>query len=187
MSTDASRPGTLVLVVGGSGVGKDTIIRGAQSVLARDNRYVFPRRYITRASDDVTEDHVPVTPAQFNELQARDGLAISWRAHGLDYALPASIKFDLEAGRVVVCNVSRHSVSAARSSFSDIVVVEVCASDKSRALRLAMRMRESNADIVTRLARDFSVPLHVDHLISNEGAPTEAISAFVNLLITLRD
>jgi ribose 1,5-bisphosphokinase len=187
MSAEASRPGTLVLVVGGSGVGKDTIIRGAQCVLATDTRYVFPRRYITRASDDATENHAPVTRAQFNELQASDGLAISWSAHGLEYGLPASIKFDLAAGRVVVCNVSRQSVSTARSSFSDLVVVEVRASDKSRALRLATRMRESDADIATRLARDFPVPLHVDHFISNEGAPAEATSAFVSLLMTMRD
>ena len=40
--------GTLALVVGPSGAGKDALIDGARHHFAGDPRYSFPRRLITR-------------------------------------------------------------------------------------------------------------------------------------------
>ncbi len=48
-------PGRLVLVVGPSGAGKDTLIGLAQAACAEDGTIVFPRRVVTReasASED---------------------------------------------------------------------------------------------------------------------------------------
>ena len=45
---EAVRPGVLVLVVGPSGAGKDSLLAAAQHVLAGNTGFVFPTRDVTR-------------------------------------------------------------------------------------------------------------------------------------------
>ena len=49
-------PGRLVLVVGPSGAGKDTLIAGARVKCLNNPTIVFPRRVVTRAAS-VAEDN----------------------------------------------------------------------------------------------------------------------------------
>ena len=76
-------PGRLVLVVGPSGAGKDSLLREAARILAADRHIVFPRRVITRPSHDATEAHDSLSVADFLEAQAEGRFALSWEAHGL--------------------------------------------------------------------------------------------------------
>ena len=87
-------PGHLVLVVGPSGAGKDTLLNLARTHFASREDVVFQRRVITRPAD-TTEDHEPVTEAEF---AGRD-FALSWRAHGLCYGIPLDLETELAAGQ----------------------------------------------------------------------------------------
>ena len=57
--------GVLVLVVGPSGAGKDTLMDAARAGLAADPRYRFARRLITRPAMAGAEDHDSCDEAGF--------------------------------------------------------------------------------------------------------------------------
>ena len=99
--------GTLVLVVGPSGAGKDSIIRGAQNAFADDPHFVFPRRIVTRKADIAAEDHDSITDMAFALSVAKGDYAVWWKAHGNSYGLPITIDDDLRIGRTVIFNCSR--------------------------------------------------------------------------------
>ena len=145
-------PGRLVLVVGPSGAGKDTLLRFAKAACVDNENIVFPRRVITREAS-VSEDNEEVSVGSFQEALARDEFAIHWEAHGHCYALPRAIDDDICAGRTVVVNVSRTVIPAMRRGYAEIVVVSITAPPNVLAERLAMRGRGSDGRIEHRLHR----------------------------------
>jgi ribose 1,5-bisphosphokinase len=175
--------GTLILVVGPSGVGKDSIIAGAVERLRGEPRVIFPRRLITRPATAGGEDHVALSPTEFAEWRDSGCLLLHWRAHGLDYGLPQALTADLAAGRVVVANVSRGVVAEARRRLAPVVVVAIAASRETLAARLAGRGRETAADIASRLTRAVVLPPdQIDVVIDNDGALDAAVDRFVEVL-----
>jgi len=147
----------LVVVVGPSGAGKDTLMARARAELAGDAAFRFVRREITRPTDAGGEDHVAVTPAEFATRRAAGAYALAWEAHGLGYGIPADIAGDIAAGRVVVANISRACIAEAATIFPTLVL-EITAPPSVLAQRLAARGRESAADIAARLAREVALP-----------------------------
>jgi ribose 1,5-bisphosphokinase len=154
-STDQSAaigPGRLILVVGPSGAGKDTLLGLAKAACADDSNIVFPRRIITRQAS-VSEDNEEVSAGTFEEALARDEYAMHWQAHGHRYALSRAIDDDIRAGRTVVANVSRTVIVAMRRVYAQVVVVSITAPPNVLAERLAMRGRVSDGRIEQRMAR----------------------------------
>ena len=175
----------LVLVVGPSGAGKDTLINAAKAALAEDARFVFPRRVVTRQAVASLEDHDSVTPAEFALQQANGAYALSWEAHGLRYGLPARIEDDIAAGRIVVMNGSRAMVATARQAFPGTVVILVEATPEVRAQRLAGRGRETAAEAAERLKREVPADIPNAIRVDNSGAASAGISRFIAALRAL--
>ena len=151
-TSTAIGPGKLVLVVGPSGAGKDTLLGLARAACADDENIVFARRVVTREASSA-EDNEQMSADGFREARSRGAFAICWEAHGHAYGLPRSIEDDVRAGRTVVANVSRTLIPALRHAFANVVVVAITAPADVLATRLAMRKRGSDGNIGQRLAR----------------------------------
>jgi ribose 1,5-bisphosphokinase len=145
-------PGKLVLVVGPSGAGKDTLLGLARTACADDGNIVFPRRVVTREASS-SEDNEQMSPDAFQHALEQGKFAMNWEAHGHCYALPRAIDDDIRAGRTVVVNVSRTVVGEMRRAYADVAVVSITAPSDVLAARLAMRARSSDGKIEQRLAR----------------------------------
>ncbi len=179
--------GTFVAIVGPSGAGKDTLIAHARAALGDRADYLFARRLVTRPAN-AFEDHDTIDEASFAAGHAAGTFALSWRAHGLGYALPASIIEVLGTGVHVVCNLSRAVLPLARSRFPRVVVIEVTAPPEVLAARLAARGRETRAAIEERLAREAERPCAVsaDLVIVNDRPIAETGGALVRFLAALQ-
>jgi ribose 1,5-bisphosphokinase len=145
-------PGRLVLVVGPSGAGKDTLLGLARDACADDGSIVFPRRVVTREASSA-EDNEQMSPDEFRQALAQGRFAMNWEAHGHRYGLPRAIDDDIRAGRTVVVNVSRTVIDDARRTYAEVVVVAITAPADVLAARLAMRSRSSDGSIDQRLSR----------------------------------
>lgn len=176
--------GALVLVVGPSGAGKDTLIGAAKTALATDGRFNFPRRVVTRTAMVELEDHDSVEPAEFTRQKLRGAYALDWEAHGLSYGIPAAIEAAMVAGRTVVVNTSRKVIERAVEKYPNTHVMLVTARPDVRAMRLSSRGRESAADVAARLAREGApVPDGIAPVvIDNSGALVEGVDRFVGAL-----
>lgn len=170
--------GTLFLVAGPSGAGKDTLLGEAHKRLPAT--HVFPRRIVTRLSVGGSEDHIPETEQVFAARLACDEFAFAWSAHGFSYAIPASIWRDLDEGRHVVVNVSRAIAASVRVACKPSHVILVTARREVLAERLAARSRETDGDIARRLDR--AVDLVPDTVIVNEGSIDAAVSRLIAAL-----
>lgn len=177
-------PGRLVLVVGPSGAGKDTLIEAARLTLAEHPRYVFPRRVVTRPASDF-EDNIVADETGFRAVAERGGFALVWEAHGHLYGIPSAMVTDLAGGRTVVINVSRTVIGEARRRWPDVTVVEVTAPTDVLARRIEARGRPSDGAGSDRLARRFEAgdrPV-ADATIDNGGELDTAIASFMAAIL----
>jgi ribose 1,5-bisphosphokinase len=169
-TTSMIGPGRLILVVGPSGAGKDTLLSLARAACADDSNVVFARRVITRPAS-ASEDNEEVSPDAFQDALARGDFAMHWEAHGHRYALPRTVDDELRAGRTVVANSSRTVIAAARSSYASVTVISITAPPDVLAERLAMRGRVSDGKFEQRLGRTIDeTSFAPDYTIVNVGS-----------------
>jgi ribose 1,5-bisphosphokinase len=179
-------PGRLVLVVGPSGAGKDSLITAARAACRDDATVVFPRRVVTRPPS-AFEDNECLPPAAFEQAAAAGRFAFCWGAHGHRYAIPLSIHDDLGAGRTVVCNVSRTVVESVRRRYAHVTAVLVTAPPEVIAARLAARERPSDGALADRLGRSELVrdQLRPDVVIDNVHAPEVGARKLVDTIYAI--
>jgi phosphonate metabolism protein PhnN/1,5-bisphosphokinase (PRPP-forming) len=173
--------GTLFLVVGPSGAGKDSLLRAAQGDLADNPNYLFARRTITRPLDSDREDHEPVSSEEFLKRAERGQFMLSWRVYDTDYGISVAYEDELAAGRNVIANVSRTVVAAGFGYFSPTCVIQVTAPREVLVSRLQKRADPATA--AARLARAVVLPagVPVTHLL-NAGDIATGTARLVRLL-----
>jgi ribose 1,5-bisphosphokinase len=183
---DPVGPGCIVLVVGPSGAGKDTILREARRDLASDARFFFPTRVVTR-EPGAHEEHATLSCQAFEDWLARGAFALHWRAHGLWYGIPAEADRAAQRGHTVVFNASRHVVPTAKKRYAATAVIFVNAALDLRIARLAARNREPPEEIRTRLERSVSSfgASDADVIIDNNRTALEAATRMTEWLRAL--
>ncbi|HEX2147183.1 MAG TPA: phosphonate metabolism protein/1,5-bisphosphokinase (PRPP-forming) PhnN [Pseudorhizobium sp.] len=176
--------GRLIVVVGPSGAGKDTLMSYAARHLQGRHDVVFVRRVITRDGEAGGEDHDAVSEADFRRMAQSGGFAVSWEAHGLRYGIPAETLRQIDRGQVVVANGSRSALPHFSAAFPAMTVINVTARPDVLAARLEARGRETREEIFQRLQRGSPRLVGPYELVTidNSGAVADAGQAMINAL-----
>ncbi|NLS01837.1 phosphonate metabolism protein/1,5-bisphosphokinase (PRPP-forming) PhnN [Rhizobium sp. P32RR-XVIII] len=145
--------GIMVVVVGPSGAGKDTLMALAAKHFSGRAEVHFVRRVITRDGGAGGEDHLSVSDAGFASMEQSGSFAVWWEAHGLKYGIPAEVSVALGKGHLVIANGSRSALHHFKAVFPRLKVINVTARPDVLAARLETRGRETHEDIMARLAR----------------------------------
>ena len=158
------------------------MIERAKLAFARDKRFVFARRIVTRAA--MAEDHDTIDTSAFDAAEKSGAYLLSWHAHDLGYGLPIELKQDLDQGRIVVANVSRGVILAAEDLGYPVHVLHVTADPVILAARIAARGRESMAEVRARLGRIAPLQWRTAHVVEirNEGTLEHGAALFINAL-----
>ena len=179
-------PGLLILIVGNSGSGKDSIMRGVLERYPSDLKTLYlTQRYITRPYSD-TEDFIAIKPEDFKKLSLQGEFVLEWHIYGLDYGVPIEIDEWLEKGHPVLVNVSRKIIKKARRMYQKMLVVFIDVPFEITLKRVKERGRESGARLEERIlrARQNQDMPDADFIVDNSGELDDAINQFLNYLIS---
>ncbi|MFK2821619.1 hypothetical protein [Arcobacter sp. YIC-80] len=166
----------IVLIVGPSGVGKDTLLKGARKILK--NEINFVRRYITRKPDK-NEKNYFLDEFAFEILKHNSFFASSWNAHGNYYAIAKnSIK-----NKVNIISVSRAKISDFEKQYDKVYTINITVPKEELRNRLLLRKRESLEQIEKRLNRSYP-KIEAENLIEFDNSKNIEVSIkdFVELI-----
>ncbi|WP_409530053.1 phosphonate metabolism protein/1,5-bisphosphokinase (PRPP-forming) PhnN [Shinella zoogloeoides] len=185
----AAAAGTMVVVVGPSGAGKDSVMAYAARHFSGEARLGFVRRAITRPADAGGEAHQAIDADSFRRLEAEGGFTVSWDAHGLSYGIPGETHAQLASGVTLVANGSRSALPAFADAYPRLKVVLITARPDVLAARLAARGRESAEAVARRLERAApEIVVAADTVvIDNSGPLAAAGEAFVSFIASVLD
>jgi len=180
--------GRLVVLVGPSGVGKDTVLDGLRARLSGNSEVRFVQRTVTRPTSAGGEDHLSLTDAAFTEAELAGAFSVTWRANGLSYGWPAELHGFISEGGIAIANGSRQALPAIRAAFPGLLILAITASEEILRQRLQARGRENSAQIEARLARGRELAVAgPDVVVVDNGGPAEvAVEKIVAMLEDLR-
>ena len=184
-SSQKSFTGYLILVVGNSGSGKDTIIKEA----IRRNQHlklIAPKRYVTR-TPSIDEENIFLTEEEFQQKSIHHEFAIEWEIYGLKYALPIEMNDWLKNGYFVIINVSRNVVDYTKKKYQNCRVIFIDAPFEIILKRLIERGREENVVLEERIERakqNQKFP-QADFIVDNSGKLESSVNQFLGYLNSL--
>lgn len=147
----------IMLIVGASGVGKDTLLKKAQEQTNFDLEaktkeknipWNFVQRYITRKPDK-SENNFFVDRLAFEFLQKNNFFISWWQAHNNLYGIAAE---HISEGKNII-SVSRTAVQDFEAVYEDVTTIEITFPRELLYKRLRQRNRESETEIQERLKR----------------------------------
>ena len=177
-------PGRIIYVVGPSGAGKDSLLKGAREKLKHRTDLHFIRRDITRPEDADGEDHRPVSTEEFDTNLKRGNYILHWRAHGLNYGIPALTLTALGDDDTAVISGSREAMNTARTVFPNMIVAHITAKQDTLKHRLLARGRENQAQVEGRLDRAMHFSVTGDDVIEilNEGDVAAGVEKLIAVI-----
>jgi ribose 1,5-bisphosphokinase len=179
--------GTLFLIIGNSGSGKDSIMMGAIKKFPPDIKKVFlTKRYITRPPSEF-EDNYTITSEKYKEMDEQGKFALKWHIYHLDYGVPIEIDDWLKDGHPVFVNVSRTIINEARELYENIKVVFIEVPFDITLQRVKNRGREKGELLDERIerAKTHQKFLDADFTVDNSGILEEAIDQFLNYVVSI--
>jgi ribose 1,5-bisphosphokinase len=178
----------LILVVGASGAGKDSLLKEAKIHFKENPTIHFIRRYITRQPGEF-EDNFYIGDDAFEVLKSQDFFFSYWYAHDLKYGIPKRELESLKENETAIISVSRAKINDFEENLSGTVTtVHVTADPSTIQKRLEKRKRETFFQIETRLQR-LAIPVKAKNLMQFDNNQELRLSAplFISLLEKIVD
>ncbi len=172
MTSCNSKWGTLFLLIGNSGSGKDSLIQWVLDAWPPTKPApMVPTRIITRPLSPETEAFESISEEEFEKLSKAGAFSLQWRSYSILYGINIDIEESLARGRSVLVNVSRQIVKYTRNRFPNVKVIFVRVPFHITEARIIARGRERGIDLEERIERarqnqDFPT---ADHVIDNSG------------------
>ena len=173
--------GRLIWLMGPSGSGKDSLL---SALWQREHpQLLVAHRYITRAANAGSENHIALSEQEFFTRAGQNLLALSWHANGYYYGIGIEIDLWLHAGFDVLVNGSRAHLAQARARYAS-ALLPVCLQVSPEVLRsrLQSRGRESEKEIAQRLARAARYTPSDCHILNNDGSLLQSVETFLSLI-----
>lgn len=140
----------IVLLVGASGTGKDSLLRISRQHFHQHPDIIFIRRYITRPPDE-NEDNYYLDTTAFSCLRQQNFFLSHWQAHGNHYGIG---HHQIQDHGLSICSVSRTVIQDVEKLFPGrVTVIEVTLPPGILGTRLHQRGREDEGAITKRLVR----------------------------------
>ena len=179
------KTGTLYLVVGASGSGKDTVINNVAQVIG--NVFV-PLKYTTRniREGEVQErEYHFINEDQFAEME----FFTKYGVYGANYGVDNELLAHLEKGEDVLLNISNRLTTEIREKYAQTKIVYVFVSLNNLRNRILGRKRENDEEVNQRLKRaeeNLQFLGNADYILDNNGSVEDSIKSTTNIIFNNR-
>ena len=169
----------IVLIVGASGVGKDTLLKNIQDKIEAN----FIKRYITREPDS-NENNYYIDCEAFEKLEKDNFFISAWEAHNNKYAIA---KNQINEGLNII-SVSRGAIKDFEKNFDNVLTIQIVLPKDILYERLKNRARENEEQIQERLTRTYE-NIEAKNIIQFDNSTSLEVSTknFVTLLERIKD